>query len=98
MKKPYDEKITYDHNANSITLKRSYDTDPIVEQNKIAKDMGKENFGDSKFVGRVPMFLINEWMKEAGLKPDDTQGRKEILRKKLLSGEFDKFRVWKGNF
>ena len=98
MERRMKEKIKYDHNENKITINRTFDVAPVIEQNKLARDMGKENFGDSKFVGRVPMYLIEEWCKEAGLQPHDTDARKEVLRKKLLSGEFDKLRVWKGNY
>jgi hypothetical protein len=38
------------------------------------------------------------WCDEAGIKWSDTQAKKEIIRKKMLSGEFDKLRVWKGTF
>jgi hypothetical protein len=44
------------------------------------------------------MYLIAEWMKEAGVDPSDNEARQEIMKRKILSGEFDKFRVWKGTW
>jgi hypothetical protein len=44
------------------------------------------------------MFMVTEWMKEAGVALDDNDARKDIIRKKMLSGDFDKFRVWEGTF
>ena len=98
MERRMKEKIKYDHNEDKIIINREYDVQPLLEKQKMLRDAGAENFGESKYVGSVPMYLVEEWCKEAGLKPDDTEARKEVLRKKLLSGEFDKLRVWKGNF
>ena len=44
------------------------------------------------------MHVITQWCKDAGIRWDDTEARKEIVRKKILSGDFDKLRVWKGTF
>jgi hypothetical protein len=41
--------------------------------------------------------LIHEWLKEAGVSHDDPAAQ-DVLRKKLLSGDADAFRVWKGTF
>ncbi len=79
-------------------MQRQYDTTPVLEQSKIIRDSGAGVTGENRLVGRIPMFMVTEWMKEAGVALDDTDARKEIIRKKMLSGEFDKFRVWKGTF
>jgi hypothetical protein len=44
------------------------------------------------------MHVITQWCKDAGIRWDDIEARKEIVRKKILSGDFDKLRVWKGTF
>ena len=37
-------------------------------------------------------------LKEAGVKWDDVEARQQVVKRKILSGEFDKFRVWKGTY
>jgi len=49
-------------------------------------------------VGTIPIHIVKMWCDEAGIKWSDTQAKKEIIRKKMLSGDFDKLRVWKGTF
>ena len=49
-----------------------------------------------------PPGVISYWRSSKKPPPrvalDDNEARKEIIRKKMLSGEFDKFRVWEGKF
>ena len=54
--------------------------------------------GENRLVGTIPMHVIQTWCKEAGIKWSDLEARKEVVRKNILSGEFDKLRVWKGTF
>jgi hypothetical protein len=98
MKDKFKEKVHYDTDGRHFTVQRQYDTNPVLEQSKIIRDSGAGVTGENRLVGRIPMFMVTEWMKEAGVALDDTDARKEIIRKKMLSGEFDKFRVWKGTF
>jgi len=46
----------------------------------------------------APIFLIKQWCDEMGIKWGDIEARKEVVKKKILSGEFDKLRVWKGTY
>jgi len=43
------------------------------------------------------MKLLTEWAKEAGITMDDP-AMKEIVKRKMLSGDFDKFRVYMGTY
>jgi len=81
-----------------MTLKNEYDLSPVLEKAKYLRDAGLTDFGESKVAGVLPMAVVSEWMKEAGVRMDDNEARKEIIRKKMLSGEFDRFRVWEGTF
>tara|TARA_Y100000356_G_C11224692_1_gene271246 strand:+ start:718 stop:1014 length:297 start_codon:yes stop_codon:yes gene_type:complete len=98
MKDGKTEKVRFNRHEGKVEIKTTYDTAPSLEKAKQLRDAGATDFGESKLVGHIPMFLVTEWMKEAGVDPSNTHARAEILRKKLLSGEFDKFRVWKGTF
>jgi hypothetical protein len=88
----------FDSDGEKFTIERKYDVNPALEESRILRDSGAGVTGENRLVGRIPMFMITEWMKEAGVNADDNEARKEIIRKKMLSGEFDKFRVWKGTF
>jgi hypothetical protein len=54
--------------------------------------------GENRLVGSIPLHIMAQWCKDAGVNWDDIEARKEVVRKNILSGEFDKFRVWQGTF
>ncbi len=98
MEDKFKEKVHYHSDGDKFTVQRQYDVNPTLQQAKIIRDSGAGVTGENRLVGRIPMFMVTEWMKEAGVALDDNEARKEIIRKKMLSGEFDKFRVWEGKF
>lgn len=77
---------------------KTFANDPYIEKAKQLRDAGAGVKGESRCAGIVPMHIINEWLKEAGVKWDDVHARQEVVRRKMLSGEFDKLRVWEGTF
>lgn len=44
-------------------------------------------------LGVVPGIMQRIWAEEAGVRMDDSEAMDEVLNKKLMSGEFAKFRV-----
>ncbi len=76
---------------------KKQDWTPNLEHAKMLRDAGCAEFGDSRLVGTVDAALINEWLKEAGISWDDP-ARSDVIKRKMLSGEFDKLRVWKGTY
>ena len=80
-----------------LIRQRTFDPTPQIEQAKTLRDMGKDGYSENKLVARIPNWLIHEWLKEAGVSADDPAAQ-DVLRKKLLSGDADAFRVWKGTF
>ena len=94
-----DEKILYDNVEDKIIVKRTYDDQAELDRvAQIRKDSGINSFGsDYKFVGSVPTHLIAEWLKEAGISWDDP-ARADVIKKKMLSGEFDRLKAWKGKY
>ena len=93
------EEILYDNQFDKIIVKKSYDDQAELDRvAQIRKDSGINKFGsDYKFVGSVPTHLIAEWLKEAGVAWDDP-ARADVIKKKMLSGEFDRLRAWKGKY
>jgi len=44
------------------------------------------------------MALLAQWARDAGIKWDDREAMREMLDRKLMSGEFAAFRVWEGRY
>jgi len=93
------EEILYDNQYDKLILKKTYDDQAELDRvAQIRKDSGINKFGsDYKFVGSVPTHLISEWLKEAGVSWDDP-ARADVIKKKMLSGEFDRLKAWKGKY
>ena len=93
------EEILYDNQYDKLILKKTYDDQAELDRvAQIRKDSGINKFGsDYKFVGSVPTHLISEWLKEAGVAWDDP-ARADVIKKKMLSGEFDRLKAWKGKY
>lgn len=83
--------------GDKLIHKKTHDFTPAIHRAKILRDAGKQSMGESKLVGTIPLALINEWLKEAGIKWDDP-ARDDIIKRKILSGDFDKLRVWQGTY
>lgn len=53
---------------------------------------------DSVHVARLDAHVVEMWVKEAGLKWDDRQAVRDLIRRKLMDSDNAAFRVWQGNF
>lgn len=91
------EKVHYDESNDKIIVESQYDNQPYLHQARMLRDAGVGQKGHNKLVGRVPMHLIKTWLKEAGVAWDDPAAG-DVIKRKMLSGEFDKFRVWEGTY
>lgn len=84
-----------------LVHQKTHDFRPLLDQNQKLRENGLDGFGDSKLVGRIDMDLWAIWAKEAGIKgsdPDFAAKMKEVVKKKMLDGEFAKLRVWEGTY
>lgn len=89
-----------------LIIKKSHDFTPVMKQMEEIRRNGvigmngdKTTASDTRFIGRVPLALLEMWCKEAGVKWEDTEARGDVLKRKILSGDFDAFRSdWKGNY
>lgn len=77
-------------------LGRQVDVTPTLEAAATMRSNGLGRLGESAPIGRVPMELVAQWLREAGVRWDDTEARNELIRRKLLDGDFSKFRIWEG--
>jgi hypothetical protein len=87
-----------DGEGDTFHVKRTYDPTPTLERVRQMRSHGVQDLGESRHVGTVPGWLIAEWCKEAGVSYSDSNARNEIIRKKLMSGEFSALRNWQGAF
>jgi len=92
------ENIFIDHEADKIIVQRTFANDPYIEDVKRLKDAGVGQTGESRMVGRIPMHVLSQWLKEAGVDWSDRGACQEVVKRKMLSGEFDKLRVWEGTY
>ena len=82
-----------------LLIKKTFDATPMLEDAKHARETTENAFGsDYKHVGNVSMGLLGVWLKEAGVSWSDTEAAKEVVKRKMMSGEFSKFRVWEGSY
>lgn len=84
--------------GSTFHVKKTYDPTPTLDRVKALKSAGVQDMGEGKHVGTVPGWLIVEWCKEAGVSYSDANARNEIIRKKLMSGDFSALRNWEGSF
>ena len=83
---------------SGIIVQKTYDNDVHIEKARMLREAGVGQTGESRLGGTIPMHIVAEWMKEAGLSWDDNEAKKDVIKRKMLSGDFDKFRVWKGTY
>jgi len=76
---------------------KQQDYNPALEQAEMMRQNGNAHFGESVCIGVIDAALMGEWLKEAGVKSNDPAAE-EVIKRKMLSGEFDKFRVWDGKY
>tara|TARA_R110000803_G_scaffold43869_1_gene93208 strand:- start:37 stop:321 length:285 start_codon:yes stop_codon:yes gene_type:complete len=83
--------------GDKIIHVKQHDWSPMLDRAEALRQNGNATFGDSKLVGVIDAALINEWLKEAGIGWDDP-AKADVIKRKMLSGEFDKLRVWEGTY
>ena len=82
-----------------IIVQQTHDFTPYVRQVRQARDLTNGGrVGESRHVGRIPTKLLTIWLKEAGVSWTDTNAVQDVIRRKLMSGEFSALRNWEGNF
>lgn len=81
-----------------LVVESSHDFNSALTRARTMRDAEAGVTGEKRLVGTIPAALITRWCKEAGVALHDTEARQELLKRKILSGEFDQFRVWQGTF
>lgn len=90
---------SYKFEDDKLIIKKTHDANEMLKDVEHARQHSDNSFGsDYKHVGNVDMALLNVWLKEAGVQWTDTQAVKDVLKRKLMSNEFNKLRVWEGSY
>ena len=92
------EKIHHEDGGNTLVVEKIYDNEPYLDEVKAIKDAGLGQTGEKRLVGRIPLHILSQWIKEAGLRWDDHEAVRDVIKRKMLSGDFDKLRVWEGTY
>ena len=91
------ETVTFDD--DKMIIKNTFDGSQMLKDAEYARQHTENSFAsDKKYVGNVDMGLVNIWVKEAGVSWTDTPAVQEVIKRKLMSNEFQDLRVWKGTY
>jgi hypothetical protein len=92
------EKVHIDEKSQKIHVESLYSNQPYLDRVAEIKKRGLGQDGESRLAGSIPIHLLRQVCDKLGVKWDDIEARKDVVKKMLLSGDFDKLRVWKGKF
>lgn len=81
------------HDGDKVHVERFQECQPILDSARELRSNGLTGSSDFRHVGRIPAALLEQWLNEAGVAYSDTEAVKEVIRKKLQSGDFGKLRV-----
>lgn len=84
--------------GDNLIVQKTHDLEPAMQRAEAIRQRNGGVLGEKRLVGSIPFELIEIWAQEAGVSISDTEAVREILHKKILSGEFNKFRVWGGTY
>ena len=81
-----------------LVIVETHDPTPVLDQVAAMKSAGRVGFSENRHVGRIPNFLLESWLIETGLSYSDTAAVKDLVKRKMLSGEFNNLRPWLGSY
>lgn len=87
-----------DGEGTQFHVKQTFDPNPTLESVGELRELFGKQAGEKRHVGRVPGWLISHWLKEAGVRWDDIGARQDVIKRKMLSGDFAAFRTWEGTY
>lgn len=92
------EKVHIDETNQKIHVEKLYSNTPYLDRVAEINRQGLGQSGENRLAGSIPIHLLKQVCDKVGVRWDDVEARKEVVKKMLLSGDFDKLRVWKGTF
>lgn len=75
------------------------DPTPVLENVKALREAETAlPMADSVHVARLDAHVVEMWAKEAGVRWDDREAMRDLIRRKLMDGDNAAFRVWQGRY
>jgi predicted TIM-barrel enzyme len=90
------EKVSFEH--DHMVIHQRHDVSQAMKDAQTAKAAGVGMDGENRLVGFLDGAVLATWLKEAGVSWSDTEAAKEVVKRKMMSGDFSKFRVWEGSY
>jgi|TARA_R110000822_G_scaffold100027_2_gene225373 hypothetical protein len=87
-----------DGDGDTFHVKKTFDVEPTLNSAAELRSNGMTGTSEFRHIGRLDLDVYSMWLKEAGVTWDDTKAAEEVVRKKLMDGDFNKFRVYEGAF
>ena len=82
--------------GDKIIHVKQQDYSSALNQAEAMRQNSNAQFGESVCLGVVDRAMINEWLKEAGVKWTDP-ARHDVIKRNMMNPDYNKFRVWQGN-
>jgi len=92
------EKVWYDEDSKKYIHQKTHDYSQELRMAEAAREMHGGVQGENRLVGMIPMDMLADWIKQAGLQWSDKEAISDLIKTKMLSGDFDKLRIWKGTY
>ena len=83
---------------DKLVLHKQEDVQPVIDAVRVARDVPGTPMSDSWHIATLPTVLIEKWLIEEGLQLSDREAVRDMIKRKLLSGEFNAFRVHEGTW
>tara|TARA_X000001036_G_scaffold108723_1_gene101897 strand:- start:6684 stop:6977 length:294 start_codon:yes stop_codon:yes gene_type:complete len=83
---------TYHVEDDNIHIVRTQDVEPILKENHAIRETHTSFGQPMRLAGRVPAVVAQQWAKECG-SAIGTAEFNEYVKKKLMDGDFAKFRI-----
>lgn len=87
---------------DKLVIHKRTDPTPAIAAARVARDIqsaagqAANPMSDSWHIGRIDAHVLEQWVKEAGLKFSDREAVKELIVRKMNDGDFAAFRVKEG--
>lgn len=83
---------TYHAEDGNLHIVRTQDVEPILKENHAMRETPTSLGQTMRLAGRVPAVVCQQWAKECG-SAIGTAEFNEYVKKKLMDGDFAKFRI-----
>lgn len=86
------------HQDGKLIHQKVTDPTQAIESAKALRENAGSPLSDSVHVARLDAHVVEMWVKEAGLKWDDRQAVRDLIKRKMLDSDNAAFRVWQGTY